>query len=67
MCRVKEDHQMWNLIDTLITEKNFKGDKKVDINIIEEEYGVLVNIRGTRNHKTIIPQDIIIDQQPLQI
>jgi hypothetical protein len=39
----------------------------VDINIIKEEDGILFNIHGTRNHRTIIQQDIIIDQHLLQI
>jgi hypothetical protein len=37
----------------LITRKYFKEDKKVDINIIKEEYGILVNIHGTRNQKPL--------------
>jgi hypothetical protein len=47
--------------------KDFKKDKKVDINIIKEEDGILVNIHGTRHHKTTLQQAIIRDQQPLQI
>jgi hypothetical protein len=39
----------------------------VDISIIKEEDGILINIHGTRHHKTTLQQDIIKDQQPLQI
>ena len=66
-CRVKKNHQKWNSIDTLITSKHFKEDKKVDINIMKEEDEILVNIHGTRNHTTTLQQAIIKDQQPLQI
>ena len=34
---------------------------------MKEEDGILVNIHGTRYHKTTIQQAIIIYQQPLQI
>jgi hypothetical protein len=34
---------------------------------MKEEYGILVNIHGTRHHQTILQQAIIGDQQPLQI
>jgi hypothetical protein len=54
-------------IDTLITKKDFKKDKNLNINIIREEDGILVNIHGIRHHKTIIQQYIIIDQHLLQI
>jgi hypothetical protein len=49
--RVKKNRQKWNHIDTLITRKHFKEDKKVDINIMKEEDGMLVNIHGTRHHR----------------
>jgi hypothetical protein len=57
----------WNHIDTLITRKHFKEEKKVDIKIMNVEYGIIVNIHGTRHHKTTLQQAIIRDQQPLQI
>ena len=34
---------------------------------MKEEDGILVNIHGTRHHKTSLQQSIIKDQQPLQI
>jgi hypothetical protein len=64
---VKKNHQKWNHIDTLITRKNFKEEKKVDINIMKEEDGILLNIHGTRHHKNTLQQDIIRDRQPLRI
>ena len=67
MCRVKEDHQLLNCIDTLITNKNFKEDKKEDINIMKEEDWILVIIHGTMHHQNTLQQAIIRDQQPLQI
>jgi hypothetical protein len=59
--------QKWNHIDTLITRKHFKEEKKVDIKIMKEEDGILVNIHGTRHHKITLQKAIIRDQQPLQI
>jgi hypothetical protein len=64
---MNKNHQMSNKIDTLIIRKDFKEDKKIDINIIKEEDGILINIHGIWNHKIIIPQDVIIDQHLLQI
>jgi hypothetical protein len=47
-------------------KKDFKEDKKIDINITNlDEDGILINIHGTRHHKTIIQQDVIIDQHLL--
>ena len=67
MCKAKKNHQMWNHIDTLISRKDFKEYKNIDINITKEEDGILINIHGIWHHKTIIQQDIIIDQHLLQI
>ena len=64
---VKKNHQKWNHIDTLITKKHFKEDNKVNIDIIDKEDGIIINIHGIWNHKTIIQQDISIDQHLLQI
>jgi hypothetical protein len=58
---------MSNHIDTLIIRKYFKEDKKINIDIIIEEDGIIINIHGILHHKTIIQQDIIIDQHLLQI
>jgi hypothetical protein len=41
--------------------KDFKEDNTVDINIIKEEDGIIVNIHGTRHYKTTLQQDIISD------
>jgi hypothetical protein len=46
---------------SLITRKYFK-EEKIDINIIKEEDGILINIHGTGRHKTTLQQDIIRDQ-----
>ena len=54
MWRVKEYHQMWNRIDTLINKKHFKEYKKEDINIMKEEYGILIIIHGKMDHQTNI-------------
>jgi len=48
-------------------QERFQGKKKININIIKEEDGILINIDGIWHHKTIISEDIIRDQQPLQI
>ena len=64
---MKENHQMWNHIDTLITKKDLKEDKKIDINIIKEDDGILINVHRTWHHKTTLQQVIIRDQQLLQI
>jgi hypothetical protein len=64
---VKEKHHIGNHIDTLISKEVFKEDKKIDINTINQEEGILINIHGTRHHKTSIQKDIIKDQQLLQI
>jgi len=58
---------MWYHINTLITRKHVKEDKKTDINIIKEEDGILIYIHGIWHNKTIIQQDIIIGQHLLQI
>ena len=58
---------MWNHIDTLITKKYFKEEKKLNIRIFKEEDGIVINIHGTWHHETIIQKAIIRDQQPLQI
>ena len=58
---------MWICIDTLITKKHFKEDKKDDINIMKEEDGIIVNMHGIRHLQTTLQQAIIRDQQPLQI
>jgi hypothetical protein len=42
-------------------------EKKIDINIIKEKYGILFNIHGIWHHKNIILEDIIIDQHLIQI
>jgi hypothetical protein len=39
-------------------------DKKDDINLMKEEDGILVNIHGTRDHKTTLQQVIIICNNP---
>jgi hypothetical protein len=44
---MKENHHMWNHIDTLISNEVFKENKKIKIDIIKEEDGILVNIQGT--------------------
>ena len=67
MWKVKENHQILNHINTLVTRKDFKEHKKVDINIMKEEAVILVNIHGTRNNQITLQQAIIRDQQPLQI
>jgi hypothetical protein len=64
---MKKNCQNWNHIDTLITGKPSKEDKKVAISIIKEEDEILVNIHGTRHHQTTLQQVIIKDQQPPQI
>jgi hypothetical protein len=64
---VKKNQQKWNHIDTLITRKHFKEDKKVNINIMKEEDRILVSIHGIRHHKTILQEAVIKYQQPLQI
>jgi hypothetical protein len=38
--------------DTLITTKYFKEDKKFDMSVIKEEDKIVINIHGTRHHKT---------------
>ena len=58
---------MWNHIDTLITKKYLNEDKKIEIRIIKEEDGIIINIHGTKHCKTTLQQDIIIYHQPLQI
>jgi UDP-N-acetyl-D-mannosaminuronate dehydrogenase len=55
VCRMKKNHQMPNDIDTLIIRKDLKEYKKIDINIIKKEYGILINIHRIWHHKTIIP------------
>jgi hypothetical protein len=62
VCREKGNH-----INSLITRKDFKENKKINIYIIREEYGILINIHGMGNRKTIIQYDIIKNQQLLQI
>jgi hypothetical protein len=64
---MKKKRQILNHIDTLIIWKVFKEDKEININIIKEEYGIIINIHGIWHQKTIIQQDIIIDQHLLQI
>jgi hypothetical protein len=67
VCRMNKNCQMSNHIDTLIIIKDFKEDKKINIDIVKEEYGIIINIHGLWNHKTIIQKDIIINQHLLQI
>ena len=67
MWRVNKNRQMWNRIDTLITKKHFKEDKKDSINIMKEEDGIPVNIHGTRHHQITLQKAIIGYQRPLQI
>jgi hypothetical protein len=47
--------------------KYFKEGKNIDIDIIKEEYEILVNIHGIGYHKTTLRQDIIRDLQLLKI
>jgi hypothetical protein len=47
--------------------KDFKEDKKIDINIIKEEDEMLINSHGTWHHKTTLQHIIIKYQQLLQI
>jgi hypothetical protein len=67
VCRVKKNRQISNHVDTLIIRKYFKEDKKIHINIIKEEDGIIINIHGIWHHKTTLQQDIIIDPYLLQI
>jgi hypothetical protein len=64
---MKKNRQMRNHIDTLIIIKYFKEDKNINISIIKEEDGILINIHGIWHEKTIIQQDIIVYQHLLQI
>ena len=64
---MKKKRQILNHIDTLIIWKVFKEDKEININIIQEEYGIIINIHGIWHQKTTIQQDIIIGQHLLQI
>jgi hypothetical protein len=64
---MKKKRQILNHIDTLIIWKVFKEDKEININIIKEEYGIIINIHGIWHKKTTIQQDIIIGQHLLQI
>jgi hypothetical protein len=64
---MKKNHQMSNHIETLIIRKNCKEDKKINIDIIKEEDGIIININGIGHQKSIIKQDIMIDQHLLQI
>jgi hypothetical protein len=64
---MKKNRQMLNHIETLIIRKDFKEEKKINIDIIKEEDGIIINIHGIWYHKTIIQQDIIIDRHLLQI
>jgi hypothetical protein len=61
VCKMKKKNRMSNHIDTLIIRKDFKEDKRINIKIIKEEDGIIINIHGIWHHKTIIQQDIIID------
>jgi hypothetical protein len=47
--------------------KFFKEDKNINIKIIKEEYGIIINIHGIWHHETIIQQNSIMDQHLLQI
>jgi hypothetical protein len=58
---------MSNHIDTFNIRKYFKEDQKININIIKEEYGRIINIHGIWYKKTTLQQDIIIDLHLLQI
>jgi hypothetical protein len=64
---MKANRQMRNHNDTLIAKKVFKEDTKIDIDITKEEYGIINNIHGMGNQKTIIQHDITRDQQLQQI
>jgi hypothetical protein len=46
VCRMKINRQMSNHVDTLIIKKDFKEDKKINIDIIKEEDGIINNIHG---------------------
>jgi hypothetical protein len=67
VCRMKKSRQMSNHIDTLVIKKYFKEENNINIDIIDKEDGIIINIHGIWNHKTIIQQDISIDQHLLQI
>jgi hypothetical protein len=67
VCRMKKNRQMSNHIKTLIIMKDLKEDKTINIDIIKEEDGIIINIHGIWHHKTIIQQDTIIDQHLLQM
>jgi hypothetical protein len=65
--RMNKNCKISNQIDTLIIMKYFKEDKKINIDIIKKEDGIIINIHGIWHQKTIIQQDIIIDKHLLQI
>jgi hypothetical protein len=64
---MKGNHQRRNHINTLVTRKVFKKNKKIDNNITKEEDGIINNMHGIGHYKTIIQKDIIKDRQLQQI
>jgi hypothetical protein len=54
-------------MEKIITKKDLKEENNININIIKEEYGTLINILGAGNHKTIFQQATFGAQQLLQI
>jgi hypothetical protein len=55
MWKMKENHQMWNHINALVTKKIGKKEKKINIIITKEEDGGINDIHGraSKNHYAI--------------
>jgi hypothetical protein len=62
VCRIKGNHQRLNHINTLVTKKVDKEDKKIDIGITRKGDSIISDIHGIRHQGTITHQDTIKDQ-----